>query len=360
MERTPLLDIPLLMPNQMQQVVTHNEAIMALDALTQLAVADRDLASPPAEPAQGDRYIVAADATDAWTGWDDSVAIFLDGAWARLQPGPGWLAWVADESVLVAWNGSAWTVASGGGTGPFATVGINTEADATNRLAIKADAALFSHDDVTPGSGDMRMIANKATAGDTVSFLFQSGWEGRAEFGLAGSDDFSLKVSPDGEEWHEAMVVDRDSGEVSFPNTATGGGSSIQVLTAEGTTGTSMASLVYVAQTWDSTTRNDFGGGAWDGTIFTAPANGVYDLCAVLSCTTTGGGPTQADMHFLKNGSLQLGFMKITNGASQNVILSRVVAALDEGDTIAARMRQNSANTQSGLEVATFSIVRLA
>jgi hypothetical protein len=54
--------------------------------------------------------------------------------------------------------------------------------------------------------------------------LFQTAFSGRAEYGLAGDDDFHVKVSPDGSTWHEAMIVDKDTGAVSFPNTSMGGG----------------------------------------------------------------------------------------------------------------------------------------
>lgn len=356
MERTPLLDLPLIMPSQAQQHVTHNEALMALDGICQLSVIDRDLATPPADPANGDRYIVADSATGAWSGWDRDIALCVDGVWVRLEPRAGWIAWVEDEQLLLGWNGSTWTNPAGtGGSGSFSLVGVNTGADATNRLAVAADAALFSHDNTTPGTGDMRIKANKAAAGNTASFLFQTGWSGRAEFGLAGDDDFHIKVSADGTAWNEALVIDRNTGAVSMPNSSL----ALKILTAEGTSGTSMPNLVYTDQSWDATTRNDFGGGAWNGTTFTAPENGVYDISAVLSCNGSGGGPTQADIYFNKNGSAQLGFVKITNGSSQNAVMSRILVALAAGDTISARMRQNSGATQTGLSAAVFSIMKV-
>jgi hypothetical protein len=60
---TPNLRLPYIMAAQSQKHVTHNEAIRALDAVVQLAVLDRDLAAPPVSPAEGDRYIVAANPT---------------------------------------------------------------------------------------------------------------------------------------------------------------------------------------------------------------------------------------------------------------------------------------------------------
>ncbi len=54
-----------------------------------------------------------------------------------------------------------------------------------------------------------------ATAANTASLLFQTGFSSRAEIGLAGSDDVSIKVSPDGSAWLDAIMVNRATGKVS-------------------------------------------------------------------------------------------------------------------------------------------------
>lgn len=111
-----------------------------------------------------------------------------------------------------------WTyfsVVTGGGGGgggvasvnPVPLVGVNATADATNRLSIASPASLFSHE----GAGHQLKI-NKDAAADTASVLFQTGFSGRAEFGLAGDDDFHVKVSADGSAWTEALVINRASG----------------------------------------------------------------------------------------------------------------------------------------------------
>ncbi len=105
---TPNLALPLLAAAQAQKHVTVNEALARLDGLVQLVVKNRDLASPPASPAEGDRYIVAAGATGAWAGWDGDVVLFSGGAWLRLIPQEGWRVWVDDESALVVRMGGAW------------------------------------------------------------------------------------------------------------------------------------------------------------------------------------------------------------------------------------------------------------
>ncbi len=105
---TPNLALPLLAAAQAQKHVTVNEALARLDGLVQLTVKNRDLTVPPASPAEGERYIVAAGATGAWAGWDGEVALFTGGAWLRLSPQEGWRVWVEDEGVLVVRAGGAW------------------------------------------------------------------------------------------------------------------------------------------------------------------------------------------------------------------------------------------------------------
>ena len=112
MSETPLLALPLIAAEQAQKHVTLNEALNALDALVQLAVKDRDQAAPPGSPAEGDRYIVAAGASGAWTGRDLDIAAWQSGAWSFYTPQEGWRCFVADEDAMVVFDGSAWNDAT--------------------------------------------------------------------------------------------------------------------------------------------------------------------------------------------------------------------------------------------------------
>lgn len=217
-ENSPNLNLPYILAAQAQKHVVHNEAIRAIDAVVQLSVLDRNLAAPPTGPADGDRYIVAASPSGAWAGHAAKIAAWQDGAWQIHMPREGWVAWIADEDVLVVWSGTDWLTAGGGGSTSLnpatgGMIGVNATADATNRLAVASPASLFNH----AGTGHQLKI-NKAAAGDTASVLFQTGFSGRAEFGLAGDDDWHVKVSPNGSTWHEALVVDRATGRVTFPS----------------------------------------------------------------------------------------------------------------------------------------------
>ncbi|WP_236960835.1 DUF2793 domain-containing protein [Methylobacterium durans] len=110
MSTTRHLALPLLAAAQAQKHVTHNEALALLDALVQLACLDKDRTAPPASPAEGDRYLLAAqNPTGAWAGLSGQIACFEDGVWIGLQPRPGWLAYLVDEAELYLCTGGGWT-----------------------------------------------------------------------------------------------------------------------------------------------------------------------------------------------------------------------------------------------------------
>lgn len=210
MDETSNLALPYILPNQAQKHVTYNEALRMLDAVVQIGVESRSRSEPPAAPTEGARFIPGAGASGAWAGGEGRLAAFQDGAWMLYPPQAGWLAYVADEAMLIAWNGAAWISAGGGeaaSINPAPFVGVNATADAANRLLVKSPATLFDHD----GAGHQFKI-NKAAAADTASLLFQSAYSGRAELGLAGNEDFELKVSTDGEAFMTALKVDRTTG----------------------------------------------------------------------------------------------------------------------------------------------------
>ena len=204
MDITPNLSLPYILAAQAQKHVTHNDGLRILDALSQIMVFDRDLATPPASPSDGARYLVAASPTGTWAGQAGKIAAWQDGAWMFYTPKEGWLVWVADEDLLLAYNGAAFVAPP---LQNVAMLGINTTADATNRLALSSAAALFNH----AGAGHQVKV-NKAAPTDSASFLFQTGFSGRAEIGTTGDDDFHFKVSPDGVTWREALKFDKASG----------------------------------------------------------------------------------------------------------------------------------------------------
>lgn len=208
------LELPFVAASQAQKHVTVNESLRRIDAVVQLAVKDRTLNAPPVSPSEGERYIVgpAPDPMSAWAGEAHNIAAYIDGAWIFFVPREGWLSYVMAESALVFFDGQEWHL--------FDTVGqfgINATADSNNRLVVKAAASLFEADETAAGlEGDVRVLLSKTQAQDTASHLFQTNFSGRAEFGLLGSDDFSIKTSADGSTFNEALKISASDATVSF------------------------------------------------------------------------------------------------------------------------------------------------
>ncbi len=209
-DTSSILSLPYLQPSQAQKHVTHNEALTQLDVLVQLVVESVDALVPPAVPVEGETHALGFGASGAWAGHDEEIASFADGAWHFVALKEGWRAWAKDRQEVLSWSAGAW-VQTGGQPQNLDGVGIKTTSDSTNRLAIQSPATLLSHE----GAGHQLKV-NKATLADTASLLFQTGFSGRAEMGLTGNDDFSVKVSPDGTAWTDAFTVDAATGYIGI------------------------------------------------------------------------------------------------------------------------------------------------
>lgn len=245
MDHSPRLSLPFIMPSQAQKHVTHNEAIQALDALVQPVVESRTLATPPASPLAGDAYLVPAGATGAWAGHSDEIASFQSGAWLFHDPAPGWQIFCKPDKTHYVFDTGAWTPLASLGSG-LSRLGINTTADTTNRLAVSAAATLLNH----AGAGHQLKL-NKAAPSDTASLLYQSNWSGRAEMGLAGDDNWRLKVSPDGSTWINALTVNATTGIASVAASFRPASDNAMTLGASGARWSSIWSATGTIQTSD-------------------------------------------------------------------------------------------------------------
>ncbi|HEY1224767.1 MAG TPA: DUF2793 domain-containing protein [Brevundimonas sp.] len=212
--------LPYLAAGQMQKHVTLNEALTRLDVLVQTAVVSRTAVTQPADPGDGDLYILPEDAEGA--AWDSkpegALMRFEAGGWTVVPAPDGMVAVVLDHGELVVRRDGGWTPLGEllGQVQQLTRLGVGTTADADNPFAAKLNKALWTALETgCGGDGDLRLTLNKQGAGDVLSLLFQSGYGGRAELGLIGDDDLRLKVSADGSTWHEALSVDRATGRVT-------------------------------------------------------------------------------------------------------------------------------------------------
>lgn len=163
----------------------------------------------------GARYIISDMPSGAFEGHANKVAAFQDGAWVFLAPQRGWQAYNETQAALLVFTAAGWAPLSAGTNNIERTprLGVNGSADDVNRLLVKSEASLLDN----VGAGHQLKI-NKADEADTASLLFQSSFQGHAEMGLTGSNDFALKVSPDGAQFLDSVTLDQQTGDVSFPN----------------------------------------------------------------------------------------------------------------------------------------------
>ena len=106
MSRSPKLGLPYLEMSQAQKEITHNEALLRLDALVQArALERRDV--PPGDPEEGDLYIVGAAPSGAWSDHEGELAAWY-GGWVFLAPQPGWSLLEAASGRRLTFDGSAW------------------------------------------------------------------------------------------------------------------------------------------------------------------------------------------------------------------------------------------------------------
>ncbi|MGC9371102.1 MAG: DUF2793 domain-containing protein [Paracoccaceae bacterium] len=159
-DQSPRLSLPYLQPSQAQKHVTHNEALERLDALVQLSVAGFGAETPPGQPATGEIHALGPAPTGDWAGQGGKLAVRGQTAWQFIAPQEGWRAWGVQEQELRVYSGGVWVPQLQNLDG----LGIGTSSDATNRLAVAADASLFSH-----AGTDHRMKINKAGAAALVA-----------------------------------------------------------------------------------------------------------------------------------------------------------------------------------------------
>ena len=127
MATTNNLGITLIEQSQAQKEVTANEAFVAIDAVVNSGVIDKDLATPPISPNEGDIYIVASSGTGDWTGKDNNLAYYYNSSWKFITPNEGITLWVRDEDVEYTWDGTAWILT----TTNFSLTGIDDTATTT-------------------------------------------------------------------------------------------------------------------------------------------------------------------------------------------------------------------------------------
>ena len=117
--RTARFDLPLLFAGQAQKESYVNELAARIDALLHGAI-EGEQAVPPASPADGQAWLVAAGASGDWTGQSGKIAARQAGNWLFAAPRDGMklLNRASGQEIRYAggWKAAARPVAPSGGT----------------------------------------------------------------------------------------------------------------------------------------------------------------------------------------------------------------------------------------------------
>jgi hypothetical protein len=108
-DATPRLALPLLQAAQAQKEITHNEALLLLDALAHAAIEEPALNTPPSAPAAGQMWLAGATPTGAWSGQAGKLALFCPGGWLFIAPKEGMVLWVKSTGVFIRYVATSWT-----------------------------------------------------------------------------------------------------------------------------------------------------------------------------------------------------------------------------------------------------------
>jgi hypothetical protein len=107
-ERTSRVKLPLLVTGQAQKEVTHNEALILLDALVSPVAQSVGATTPPSGPLVGQSWIVGTGASGLWLDHDREIALWTEGGWRFIVPFAGQSAWSIADTMPVQFLGGQW------------------------------------------------------------------------------------------------------------------------------------------------------------------------------------------------------------------------------------------------------------
>ena len=107
-DKTARHNMPYIIQSQSQKEVTHNAALDLLDFYLNPVIESHALNIPPASPAQGQMWIVAAEGAGDWQGEDYKIAYFSQGSWNFFTPFEGQSVWMKSPKYHAIYTGGSW------------------------------------------------------------------------------------------------------------------------------------------------------------------------------------------------------------------------------------------------------------
>ena len=192
------------------------------------SVLSTTITDPPDEPSLGDRYIVPAGATGAWSSHQDDLAVFTPNGWKFQVPAIG--QWVLDEEIggFIAYTDAGWTYGPGArsfdaGSIPFsAALGWGAKFEVENQtttvppMATKGLRYVVGAAATGDWLGNDQKIAICEVPGEWTFYAPESGWSiydksQASSFTWNGSAWLSTAGS-----WIDRKMVQTDSGSATM------------------------------------------------------------------------------------------------------------------------------------------------
>lgn len=105
---TPHHALPLLASGQAQKEITHNEALIIIDALLAGTIESAALTEPPSTIAVGQMWLVAANAGGVWSGQSGRLALMSEGGWRYIDPPVGSRFYDRNRSAFICLRENGW------------------------------------------------------------------------------------------------------------------------------------------------------------------------------------------------------------------------------------------------------------
>lgn len=187
---TPINNFPELEAAENQKYLVVNQAFRQFDGLLNLTVLNRTITAPPANPNEGERYIIGSNPTGTFVGHTNKVIVQVGGRWIFFTPQQGWRAYDQGANEFILYNGTSWGLLNTGGGGALTRLellGINTTANTSARLRAETTGVEF----VAETESIYQSLAKTSASGYCAVDFIDAG-SNRARMGLIGNNNFSI------------------------------------------------------------------------------------------------------------------------------------------------------------------------